>query len=134
MAETSKTPQEGVAEALGDLSEQTRILVRREIGAAQQEMWQKAKDSAPAFALAAAAGTLAIFAVASSYRLSLRLLETRLSPTAAAFTATLGYAAGAVCMAAPAARKIRELPSPFPTETARQTGQALADAAPGTRR
>lgn len=32
---TEQTPQAGIAEALGDLSEQTRLLAREEIDAAQ---------------------------------------------------------------------------------------------------
>ena len=83
MTETPKSPQAGIAEALGDLSEQTRILVRREIDAAQREMWEKAKESAPALALLGAAGTLGLLAAASAYRLTLRLLERRLSPASA---------------------------------------------------
>ncbi|HYZ52420.1 MAG TPA: phage holin family protein [Streptosporangiaceae bacterium] len=129
MTETPETPQAGIAEAVSDLTQQTRNLVRREMEAAQREMWQKAKDSAPAFALVVAAGALGLLAVASSYRLSIRLLEKRLSPAAAAFTATIGYGAGAAGTAMLAARRIRDLPPLFPTETARQAGKALSDAA-----
>jgi hypothetical protein len=126
-----QTPQTGIAEALGDLSEQTRILVRHEIDAAQREMWEKAKDSAPAFALVATAGALGLFAAASSYRLSLRLLEKRLPPSAAAFAATVGYGAGAAWTAVLAARRIRGLPPPFPAETAKRAGKAVAEATAG---
>jgi hypothetical protein len=129
MTETPPTPQAGIADALGDLSEQTRILVRHEIDAAQREMWEKAKQSAPAFALVAGAGVLGLFAAASSYRLSLRLLEKALPPAVAAFAATAGYGAGAACMGVLAARRIRELPPPFPAETAKRTGRAVAEAA-----
>lgn len=129
MTETPPTPQAGIADALGDLSEQTRILVRHEIDAAQREMWEKAKQGAPAFALVAGAGVLGLFTAASCYRLTLRLLEKALPPAAAAFAATAGYGAGAACMAVLAARRIRELPPPFPAETAKRTGRAVAEAA-----
>jgi hypothetical protein len=129
MTQTPETPQAGIAEALGDLSEQTRVLVRGEVDAAQREMWEKAKASAPALALVVAAGALGLLAAASSYRLSLRLLEMRLSPPAAALAATAGYGAGAACAAVLAARQVRELPSLFPAQTAKQAREALAGAA-----
>lgn len=43
MTETQREAQEGVAGALRDLSDNSRALVRHEIAAAQQEMWEKAK-------------------------------------------------------------------------------------------
>jgi hypothetical protein len=45
MSETSDTPQDGVAEALHDLSDQSRALVRSKITVGQQEMWEKARQS-----------------------------------------------------------------------------------------
>jgi hypothetical protein len=129
MTESNESPQAGVAGALHDLSEQTRILVRHEVEAAQREMLGKAKASVPALALAALAGALGLAAAASSYRYSLRLLETRLPPAAAALTATLGYGAGAAAAAVLAARRLRELPPLFPSETARQAGSAITVAA-----
>jgi hypothetical protein len=128
MAETPETPQAGIAEALGDLSDQTRVLVRHEVEAAQREMCEKAKASAPALVLLVAAGALGLLAAASSYRLSLRLLETRLSPPAAALAATLAYGGGAACAAVLAARQIRQLPPLFPAETARQAREAVTEA------
>jgi hypothetical protein len=127
--QTQQTPQAGIAGALHDLSEQSQALARHEIGAAVQEVWQKAKQEAPAVALLAAAGVLGLFAAASSFRLSLRLLERRLSPAAAAFVATAGYGAGAVSAGVIGVRRIRQLPAPVPSETARQASDALADAA-----
>jgi hypothetical protein len=129
MTETPETPQAGIAEALGDLSDQTRVLVRHEVEAAQREMLEKAKASAPALALLVAAGALGLLAAASSYRLSLRLLETRLSPPAAALAATLGYGGAAACVAVLAAREMRELPPLFPAATARQAREAVTEAA-----
>lgn len=129
MTETPESPQAGIAEALGDLSEQTRILVRREIDTAQREMWEKAKESAPALALLGAAGALGLLASASAYRLTLRLLEKQLSPASAAFAAAVFYGAGAAGAAVAGGRRLRELPSPFPAETARQAGKTLTAAA-----
>jgi Putative Actinobacterial Holin-X, holin superfamily III/WS/DGAT C-terminal domain len=134
VTETPESPQAGIAEALGDLSEQTRILVRREIDTAQREMWEKAKESVPALALLGAAGALGLLAAASAYRLTLRLLERHLSPASAAFTATVCYGAGAAGAAVAGGRRLRELPSPFPAETARQAGKTLTAAAAEARR
>jgi hypothetical protein len=128
MTQQSQTPQEGIAEALGGLSEQTRILVRHEIDAAQQEMWSKAKAAAPALALLAATGMLGLFATAAVYRLSLRLLESKLSNATAALFAATGYGAATAFAAVASVRALRKLPSPFPTETARQTGAGIAEA------
>jgi Putative Actinobacterial Holin-X, holin superfamily III len=128
VSETSEAPQDGVAEALHDLSDQTRALVRREISAGQREMWDKAKQSGPALALLAGSGTLMLFAAASFYRLSLRLLERRLSPAASALVATAGYGAGAAVVAVLGYRRLREAPLPVPADTARETAGALREA------
>src|SRR5437588_7031920 len=119
MTESQQTPQEGITEALHDLSDQTQALARQEFSAAVRETWEKARQEAPAVALLAAAGALGLFAAASSYRLSLRLLEKRLPPATAALVATAGYGVGAACAALLAVRWMRELPLPAPTETAR---------------
>lgn len=119
-----ETPQEGVAEALDDLGQQTRHLVRAEVQAARQEMWDRARQSAPTLALGGAAAVLGLCAGASSYRLSLRILERLTSPGAAAFLATAGYGAAAAWAGLGAARRLRELPVPLPVDTARTTGEA----------
>jgi hypothetical protein len=133
MTQQSQTPQEGIADALGGLSEQTRLLVRHEIDAAQQEMWAKAKAAAPALALLAATGVLSLFATAALYRFSLRLLEKRLPRATAALLAASGYGAAAAGAAAASVRALRRLPPPLPTETARQTGAGIAEAAAADR-
>jgi hypothetical protein len=133
MTETPQSPQAGIADAVRDLSDNSRLLVRREIDAAEREMWRKAKDGAPAFGLLAASSALGLLAAASSYRLTLRLLEKVLPPVSAALTAAAGYGAGAVCTAVLAARRLRDLPPFFPTETARQAGEAITDTAAQTR-
>jgi hypothetical protein len=53
-----QSPQVGIAEALADLTEQTRTLVREEITYAQRETWDKVVGSAPAVGLLAGAGGL----------------------------------------------------------------------------
>jgi hypothetical protein len=125
--ESGQTPESGIAETLHDLSDQTRVLVRREVNSAMREMWQKAKPSGPAIGLLAASSALAVFAAASSYRLSLRLLEKRLSPAAAATAATLGYGAAAAGAGVLGVRLLQRAPLPLPTETAQEAKQAVTE-------
>jgi putative superfamily III holin-X len=127
MAKTPRAAQGGVTDALHDLSENSRTLVRTEVEAAQREMWAKAKESAPTFALLGAAGFLGLLSAAASYRLSLRLLEKLLPPIPAALVAAAGYGTGAGCAARLGLRQIQEMPPLFPTETARQTRQMVTD-------
>jgi hypothetical protein len=126
---TEQRPQAGIAEALGDLSEQTRLLVREEIDAAQREMWGKTKAAVPAIGLAGVAGVCAVMAAASSYRFSLRLLEKWLPPATAALLATIAYGGIASGVGVAAARGLRNVPPPFPTETARNVGALVAETA-----
>jgi hypothetical protein len=126
---TEQTPQEGIAHALGDLSEQTRSLVRQEIDAAERELWEKALAAAPAVALGGIAAGCALLAAASAYRWSLRLLERAVSPPAAALLATVGYGAAAGVAGAAAYRRFRAAPAPLPTETAAHTVSLLHDTA-----
>ncbi|MBV9207254.1 MAG: phage holin family protein [Actinobacteria bacterium] len=108
-----------------DLSDQTRVLVRREVDSALRETWDKAKRSSPAAGLLAASAVLALFATASAYRLSLRWLEKRLSPPAAALTATIGYGVAAACTGTAGIRLLRQVPLPVPAETVRETADAV---------
>jgi hypothetical protein len=124
----TQTPESGIADTLHELSDQTRVLVRREVNSALREMWQKAKRSGPAAGLLAGCGVLALFSAASSYRLSLRLLEKRLSPAASALVATVGYGAAAAGAGVTGARLLRRAPLPAPVDTARQATQAVAEA------
>lgn len=126
--QTPQTPQAGVAEALNNLSDQTRVLVKGEIDSALRETWEKAKRSGPPAMLLAASGALALLAAASAYRLTLRLLEKRLSPAGAAFAATVGYGSAAACAGVFGIRALREAPLPLPTQTAREASGAVADA------
>ena len=63
--ENSRTPQEGIAEALHDLSDHTAALARREVDSALRETWNKARQSGSPAALLAASGVLALFATVS---------------------------------------------------------------------
>lgn len=128
VSETSQAPQDGIAEALHDLSEHTTALARREVNSALREMWDKAKQGGPAAAFLAAAGVLTLCSAASAYRLSLRLLEKRLSPAGAAFAATAGYGAAAVVAGALGYDRLRKTPLPLPTETVQETAGAVAEA------
>jgi hypothetical protein len=107
----------GIADALTDLGEQTRILVREEITSAQRETWTKVVRTAPAAGLLGGAGGLGLLSLASGYRASLRMLETRLSPVAAALTATAVYGVGAAVAATLGVQRLRALPVPFPSAT-----------------
>lgn len=122
-----QSPQAGIGEAFGQLSEQTAILVRREIDAARQEMWAKGKRSAPALALLAGSGVAGVLALASSYRFSLRLLERRLSPATAALVGTAMYGGASAYAALVGVRQLRDAPMPLPTDTIRDTGLRLSD-------
>lgn len=131
MTESSSqtSPQDDVAQAVDDLSRGTRELVRNEISLAQREMLAKARQSAPAFLLAGAAAVSGSFALASCYRLSHRLLEKRLPPASAAFIAVLAYGGAAAACGVYAARRIRELPPPFPSDTVRHASRSVSQAA-----
>jgi uncharacterized protein (DUF1684 family) len=94
----------------------------------------KARQSGPPAALLAASGVLALFATVSAYRLSLRLLEKRLSPAVAALAATGGYGAAAVAAGLLGYTRLRQAPLPLPAETARETAGAVAEADRTSRR
>jgi hypothetical protein len=128
VSETSQAPQQDIAEALHDLSDSTAALAKREARAALKEMWEKARQNSPAGALLAAAGVLALLAAASSYQMSLRLLEKRLSPAAAALAATAGYGTAAAAAGALGWARLRKAPLPLPTQTAQETAGAVAEA------
>jgi hypothetical protein len=124
-----QSPQAGIAGALTDLSEQTRILVRGEIAAAQQETWVKLKATAPALGLLGGAGVLGLAASASAYRASLRLLERWLPPSGAALVATAVYGGGAAAAGVLGVQQLRALPVPFPTDTVAEAGALVEETA-----
>ena len=133
MTEASQAPREGIAEALHDLSDHTAALARREVRSAVREMWSRARQGGPAAALLAASGVLALAAAASAYRLSLRLLERRLSPAGAAFAAAAGYGTAAAVAGALGYARLREMSLPLPAGTAREAADAVAAADQATR-
>jgi len=119
--------------ALQDLSEQSRRLVRQEVGLAVRETLDKAKQSLPAVGLLAASGVFGVLTIAASYRLSMRLLEKRLSPSGAALVAAAGYGGATACAALAGIRWLRETPLPAPSRTARDASAAVAGAAAGAK-
>jgi Putative Actinobacterial Holin-X, holin superfamily III len=127
-SQTSETAQAGVADAVQGLTTQTEVLIRREIDAALHEMRDKARHYAPGVVLLAASGALGLMATASAYRLSLRLLEKRLPRTSAALIAVIGYSAAASAAGLLATQRLRNAPPPLPTQTARATSEAIAEA------
>lgn len=134
MSEPQQSPQAGIAGALTDLSEQTRVLVRDEITAAQRETWSKLKATAPAIGLLGGAGVLGLAASASAYRASLRLLERWLPPAGAALVATALYGGGAAAAGVAGVQELRRLPVPFPTEAVHHAGAAVEETAAEVRR
>lgn len=127
MTEPEHTPQAGIADAFAQLSQETATLVRQEIQAAKTEMVDRLTKLAPGAGMLAAGGAAGLFAVASAYRLSLCLLEARMSPTKAALLATTLYGAAAAALITAALRQIKVAPAPFPAETVEATRQAVAD-------
>lgn len=121
--------QEGIADALGRLSEETRVLVRAELEQAQTEAWSKLKQAAPGLGLVAVGGALGVAAGASAYRVALRALEKPLPPLAAAVVAMVGFAGGSVVAITTGLQQLRESPLPLPSETAREGADAMAEAA-----
>ena len=127
--ETQREAQEGINEALHDLSDNSRTLVRHEVAAAQQEMWDKAEQALPAAGLLAVAGAFGLLSAAAAYRLSIRLLEKSLPPATAAFTAAAGYGVVAGAAGAMGLKLLREARPLFPVETARESVKTAADTA-----
>jgi hypothetical protein len=132
MTEPEHTPQAGIADAFAQLSQETATLVRQEIDAAKTEMLDRLIALAPGAGMLAAGGGAALLAAASAYRLSLRMLEARMSPTKAALLATVMYGAAAAALIPAASRQIRQAPVPFPAETVESTRQAVSEARPAT--
>jgi hypothetical protein len=126
MSETSQEAQEGVADAVRGLSDNTRTLVRREIAAAELEMLGKAKQAMPSVALLGAAGLFGVLSLAASYRLSVRLLEKSMPPATAALVAATGYGAAAGASGAVGIQRLRADKPLVPVETVRAAVSAAA--------
>jgi len=121
MSETPQEAQEGVADAVRGLSDNTQALVRHEVMAAQREMLDKAKQFLPAIGLLGAAGFFATLSASAGYRLSVRLLEKSLPPATAAFVAAAGYGAAAGAAGTVGMQRLRASKAPVPAVTIRQT-------------
>lgn len=128
MTESPPTPEAGIADALGQLSDQTAVLVRREIEAARLEMWERMKQIAPTAGLLGGAGVLGVLAVASSYRFTITILRKVLPPSTAALFATMGYGTAAGYAAVAGWKRLRETPMPYPVDTSRRVGQVVKEA------
>jgi hypothetical protein len=113
---------------LNDLGEQTVMLVRQEIEAAQREVLSKVKTWVPALGLAGVASVCGVYAGASGYRLVMRLLEKLLPPTLAALVASGGLAVVAVWAGGGAAAKLRDLPAPIPSDAAKHSADTVVAA------
>jgi hypothetical protein len=129
MSETQQESQEGVADAVRGLSDNTSALVRHEIAAAQREMLGKVKEALPALGLLGAGAFFGVLSAAATYRLSVRLLEKVLPPATAASVAAAGYGVAAGAAGAIGIRQLRANQPLFPVETVRQTVKTAADTA-----
>lgn len=118
--------QGGIADALGKLSAETGSLVRQEMARAREEMWEQAKQAAPAAGLLALGGALGLASAASAYRLTLRILEAMSTPGIAAFLATAGFGTAAVAALTAGRQRLRTAPLPFPTSTAAKAATDVA--------
>lgn len=120
--------QSGIADALGKLSEETGSLVRQEMARAREEMWEQAKQAAPAAGLLALGGALGLASAASAYRLTLRILEAMSTPGIAAFLATAGFGTAAAVALVAGRQRLRTAPLPLPTSTAEMAAADVAQA------
>lgn len=117
-----------MTDTLQNLAGQTRTFVQRQFEAAEREVVSKLKESEPALGAVAGAAVLGIFALASSYRLSTRVIEKVLPPLPAAMLATAGFGAGAGWCAQVALRALRQAPAPVPSETIAETTARMEEA------
>lgn len=129
MSETQQESQEGVADAVRGLSDNTSALVRHEIAAAQREMLGKVKEAWPALGLLGAGVFFGVLSAAATYRLSVRLLEKVLPPATAASVAAAGYGVAAGAAGAIGIRQLRANQPLFPVQAVRQTVETAADTA-----
>ena len=127
MSETPQKAQKGAADAARGLPDKTSALVRREIAAAQREMLAKAMAARGALSLLGAAGFFGVLSAAATYRLTVRLLEKRLSPATAASVAAAGYGVAAGAAGAIGVQRLRGNQPLIRAETLSGTVKAAAD-------
>jgi len=125
----SETPREGAADAARGLSDNTRVLVRHEIAAAQRELLDKARHALPTIGLLGAAGFFGVLSASAAYRLSVRLLEKSLPPATAAFLAAAGYGVAAGAAGAAGLQRLRSSRPLVPAQTVRETVATVTNTA-----
>lgn len=123
------SPQAGIADALTQLSEETRQLVRQELDDARDEMWARAKCLLPGLALGTVGAGLALATTASVYRVTLRGLERVLGPTLGAMVATVAFGSAAAVTSAAAWQELRDAPLPAPLDTAARAARDVGEVA-----
>jgi hypothetical protein len=135
----SETPREGAADAARGLSDNTRVLVRHEIAAAQRELLDKARHALPTIGLLGAAGFFGVLSASAAYRLSVRLLEKSLPPATAALVAAVGYGVAAGAAGAAGVQRLRSNGPLVQADTVREavasvtsTAKAVAESATRT--
>jgi len=128
-ADPTPSAGEEIADTLDQLSSQTRRLVQTEVRAARDELLDRLRQAAPAAALATVAAGCGVLAVASSYRLSMRVLEAMTSPGTAAVLALAGYGTAGIAAGQAARRRFAELGPLFPRDLVRQNAAVVSRAA-----
>ncbi|HET9731213.1 MAG TPA: phage holin family protein [Acidimicrobiales bacterium] len=124
MSSATPNPQQGIANAVNDLGEQTAVLVRQEIDALKDEMLSKAKPWMAAVGLFGVAAGSGVLAAASGYRLLTRILDKLFGPVLGSLIATGGFGAVAAVAAQKGVRTAKDAPVPVPTATAEATRTA----------
>lgn len=125
----ARSPEEGIATAIHDLSDQTTTLVRQEVQAVKEEMLEKAKQWSPALGFGGLATLSGIFATASLYRLVLKLIDGLLPRPVAAVAAPVFFGGLSFFAARQAIKQVKDAPPmPVPTEAARTAADKIASA------